>query len=70
MGLAMFNRELKREIRELKYDLKEMAKHVCCLRGLHEWIVVQGMIIRCKHCHKQADKMPDATNTDSKDAAP
>ncbi len=61
----MFNRELKREIRGLKYDLKELTKHVCCLRGFHDWIVAQGMTIRCKHCHKPADKMPDASNTQS-----
>ena len=69
----MFNRELKREIRNLQYDLrnlqydlKEMAKHVCCLRGFHDWIVAQGIVIRCRHCNKQADKMPDITNTQPK----
>lgn len=59
----MFNRELNRKIRELESDLKELKKHICCLRGFHDWIVAQGLTIRCRHCHKAADAMPNENNT-------
>lgn len=61
----MFNKELKRKVRELEGDMKELRIKVCCLKGYHEWMVAQGMVIRCKHCYKPADKMPDASNTQS-----
>lgn len=62
----MFNRQLKRRVKDLEGDLKDLRIKVCCLKDFHEWIVAQGMVIRCRHCHKQADKMPDATNTQPK----
>ena len=51
----MFNRELKRRVKDLEGDVKELRIRVDCLRGFHEWIVAQGMVIRCRHCHKNAD---------------
>lgn len=62
----MFNRELKLRIRDLEREVKDIRTNIYCLRGSHNWIVAQGMVIRCQHCHKQADKMPDATNTHPK----
>lgn len=61
--MIMFNSELKREIKNLKYDIRELKKQVDCLRGWHKWIVGYELIIRCEHCHKQADEMPSKKNT-------
>ena len=66
MGAQMFNRELKRRVKELEADVKELRTRIYCLRDVHEWTVAQGMVIRCRHCHKQAEKMPDAINTQPK----
>lgn len=62
----MFNRELKLRVKDLERNVEELRIRTYCLRDMHEWIVAQGMVIRCKYCHKQADKMPDASNTQSK----
>lgn len=59
----MFDRELRRRVKDLKSDVKELRTQIYCLRDMHEWIVAEGMIIRCKHCCKQAKTMPDSTNT-------
>ena len=59
----MFNSELKRRVKDLEGEVKELRTRTYCLRDVHDWIVAQGMVIRCRHCHKQADKMPDSTNT-------
>lgn len=49
----MFNGELKRQIRCLESDIKDLRQEVKCLRGFHDWIVALGMKIRCKHCAKE-----------------
>lgn len=62
----MFNSELKRRVKDLEGEIKDLRTRIYCLRDSHEWIVAQGMVIRCRHCHKQADKMPDVSNTQPK----
>lgn len=62
----MFNRAMKQKVKELEADFKELKIKVNCLRDWHEWVVAQGLVIRCKHCHKVADKMPESKVCDGK----
>lgn len=57
---------LKRRLSDLEDETKELRQMIRCLRGLHDWVVAQGMVIRCKHCRTKAETMPDANNTQPK----
>ncbi len=49
----MFN---AKEIKELRGEIKDLRRRLNCVEGFHEWIVTQGMEIKCRNCSKRPTK--------------